>query len=246
MTQIKVIPIFNQDNPRLWQSCAGIWAAAVLTPSATSQERQNETINMHIVLDLEYRTNKSNLVFGAWDGQNMVGFIQGSCDNNTAIGNRMAVLPQYQSRHIGRTLLSNFERAAALDSKYISLMSLESAKNFYLHRAYHTTGEYEFIKDIRYVASCCVIPVFHIPSWLNPICQEIAAPYDIQFHGSIVNHHHYPMFIYRDEKSFTQGFAILTPTGPQICARNHNPQICSQLLDTVTHWAQNIPLNYGR
>ncbi len=238
MTDIKIFPIFDQGQCTLWHECARIWVDATIAPSVSLEKRKTEITVMQQFFTQEYRYNHVNLVFGAWDQDKMVGFIHGSCNDNSATGNRLAVLPRYQSMHIGGTLLSHFERAVSLDSKYINLIALESVVRFYLRRGYRTTGTYEFIKDIRYIASGHVIPVFRVPSWVNPICREIAQAYDLTWNNGIINTGNAPFFVYIDEHSCIQGFATITPSGPLICAKNHNTQICDQLSKTIIPWME--------
>ena len=131
MTDVNVYPIFNQRTPGIWDDFSRIRGAAVrdLGPNAWSDDVAREFYKT-LAVELPY-----SFAFGAWDGGDMVGFVQGTIQKQQATINCLYVLPDYQSARIGGRLLHQAETAATIGAKWVDLVALPRAENFYRRHA---------------------------------------------------------------------------------------------------------------
>lgn len=205
MTDVNVYPIFNQRTPGIWDDFSRIRGAAVrdLGPNAWSDDVARE-FHKTLAVELPY-----SFAFGAWDGGDMVGFVQGTIQKQQATINCLYVLPDYQSARIGGRLLHQAETAATIGAKWVDLVSLPRAENFYRRHGY--TSPYKtnkYIKNIHGAGRCQVLPVFRTMGAVSRVCGQISRGYEMEFDSSIINRHHQPGVVYVDDAGQIRGYGL--------------------------------------
>lgn len=210
MTDLEILPIFNQSAPGIWDEFLRIRIAAM---------RENYNYKMNAgdcnVAMQEYvygwGRRSYNFAFGAYAGPEMVGFVQGDCVGNVATIRGLFVKPQFQGRGVGAALLRRGEMAAAFGAKSLDLVAYAGAMKFYVHVGYTPLQgvSNHFVKKIR-VAQFGVIPVFKATGDISRACGQISGVRGASFNASVVNAGHNPMFVYMDANSRIQGYAVKT------------------------------------
>lgn len=215
MSDISILPIFNQSNPNVWDDFLYIRAAAFRHSCGYIMTDKDYDDALKDFLD-GWRRRKFNFAFGAYDDADMVGFIQGDCMDNVATIRSLYVLPEYTSQKIGSRLLKSAENAGAFGAKMLDLISLPRAQKFYERYNYTPIyhGSNHYIKDItNETRTCCsVVPVFKSTPSITRMCKRITSFTGNDFNPSHINVNHMPMFVYLDSDFTIQGFAISTPT----------------------------------
>ena len=117
---IKIIPIFNQGFPGIWDDFLRIRVAAM----KYNYDIQLSNIDLENARTALKRT-KYPFAFGAYDDDKMVACIHGSIQPNTAEINHLYVLPEYQGQKIGIKLLQSAEAAISLTTNTVELISLD-------------------------------------------------------------------------------------------------------------------------
>lgn len=220
MTDIEILPIFNQAVPGIWDEFLRIRIAAM---------RENYNYKMNAgdcdIAMKEYVSGwgrrSYNFAFGAYAGSEMAGFVQGDCVGNVATIRGLFVHPQFQGRRIGARLLRYGETAAAFGAKSLDLVAYAGAMNFYVHVGYTPLQgvSNHFVKKIP-AAQFGIIPVFKATGDISRACGQIAGARGASFNASVVNAHHNPMFVYMDANSRIQGYAVRTDSASNNDSQN--------------------------
>ncbi|MBD5388955.1 GNAT family N-acetyltransferase [bacterium] len=236
MTSIQIKPIFNQAVPGIWTDFAHIRYQAEYAQTG-ARWRDGDLGLCRWSFASEWRQRIHNLAFGAWAGRRMVGFIQGDCDDNWAVGRWLYVLPEFQGKHIGSGLLAAFEAAVSLDASSVNLTASENAVSFYRRHGYLDAGDHEFVKYVGPGSDigASVVPVFHVPGWLNLTCADLAGCASSGWDAAWVNRDHRPMFVYRDGGRVVRGFGVAGATRHLVCAAPGYDAIRARLTDSLGH-----------
>ena len=178
MNQIKIVPIFDQTAPGIWDDFLRIRAAAMefnYNYDLSSDEKSNALSEYKS----EYSRASYNFAFAAYDNIEMVGFIRGNGIGATATIKCLYVLPDYQRHHIGHNLLTAAERSIAPAYKNIELISLWHAEKFYQHHKYTTKyGTNKYIKRVD-DPYCFNVPLFGFPARIKHKCSNLFPDLDV-------------------------------------------------------------------
>jgi GNAT superfamily N-acetyltransferase len=205
MNQIKIVPIFDQTAPGVWDDFLRISAAAMefnYNYEMSSQERQlhypNINLNIvvhHIISHLAHTIIPKWLVLFMVMGRGVLR--QSKC---------LYVLPDYQKHHIGHNLLMTAERVIAPAYKNIELVSLGLAEKFYQRHKYTTKyGTNIYIKHIDN-PHCYDVHLFGFPARVKRMCSNLFPDLDV----SVFIVPNTPMFAHFDVNGNIDGMAIGT------------------------------------
>lgn len=247
MSNIQIVPIFDQGRPLIWDDFIHIRAAAMEFNYDYELETEEQLKILSEYQD-EYKNKSYNFAFAAYDNTKMVGFIRGNGKNNTATIKCLYVLPAYQGQHIGRTLLQIAEYSIAPAYKNIELISLWHAENFYKHNQYTTiNGVNKFSKTVTN-AHCRDVPLFGFPACIAKQCANLlsAMPESVRIEP------HAPLFSHFDENGKISGVLIansdsISPVYLQTKNNSQNDWARLSLSRTYEKYRANIAnLNTGR
>lgn len=206
MNQVKIVPIFDQTAPGVWDDFLHICATTMDCDYGyeLSSDERARTLQGY---ENEYKHFCYNFAFGAYDNQKMVGFIRGSGVRTTATIKCLYVLPDYQKHHIGHNLLSAAERSIAPAYKNIELISLWHAENFYQRHNYTTKyGTNTYIKRVD-LPHCYDVPLFGFPARIKRMCSNLFPDLDV----SVFIAKNTPLFAHFDVNGNIDGVVIGVP-----------------------------------
>lgn len=209
MNNINVLPIFNQAAPGIWEDFLRIRAFA-MRHIYNHHVSHAETVALRNEYELNWRRRGFNFAFGAYDGTDLIGFVNGDCCDRVATIRGLYVLPECMSKHVGSTLLKSAENTGAIAARELDLVSLLKSRGFYEHNGYTPImhGSNRYSKKIRNRVQCKTVPVFYsIPSFTRA-CRQISVFNKTEFNPGMINQEHTPMFAYLDVDSIPQGFAF--------------------------------------
>ncbi len=213
MTNICIYPIFNQRIPGIWDDFVRIRGAA---SRALSANAWSDVYAAHFYQTLKQQ-KPTGFAFGAWDGDHMIGFIQGDIQRKQAVVHNLFVLPEYQSGGIGARLLAHAESAAAVHTNTVDLVSMPRAEKFYRRHGYTSLcGTNEYVKNIAGGGRCQVVPVFRCLGNVARVCAQISARYNMVFDPSVINRGHQPGVVYLDVQSKIRGYGVADTDGCRI------------------------------
>lgn len=208
MTEIRILPIFNQAVP-------GVWDDMLRIRVATMQYNYNVKLTDQEILDAMAEFQKSwkrlsfNFAFGAYDGGRMVGCISGDVQNKTAFIRHLYVLPEYQGQHIGARLLNEAEVATSVGARQTDIIALALAEKFYCHLGYTSPMKTNnYFKGLK-VPKCRVVPMFHCAPSFQRACNALCfSKYDMPTARQI-NDEHLPTFVDYDVNSNVRAIGVL-------------------------------------
>lgn len=207
MSDIKIIPIFDQSAPGIWDDFLRIQSSTMLCNYKHCMTADYRA-RMLDKLQASWRRISSKFAFAAYDGTDMVGCIHGDCARRTATVRHLYVLPEYQHHHIGSKLLTAAEESCSLSAAYIELVSLAFAMGFYERNGYISLDHSNnYTKNITASGRCKTTPVFFCNAPVFRECREIMTG-DMGFDVADINRHHHPMYVYRDIKSDIAGYGL--------------------------------------
>lgn len=211
MSDINILPIFNQADPNIWDDFLYIRNAATRYSCGYSMSESDIRFALNELMS-GWKRRGFNFAFGAYDGFDMVGFIQGDCIKGTATVRGLYVLPEYMGQKIGGKLLKMAERVSTFGATYMDLISLPRAQKFYEHYEYQPvfSGSNHYEKPItnKMRVRSMVVPVFKSTNAITKACTEISKGEKSTFDARIVNEEHAPMFVYIDSFAVIQGFVV--------------------------------------
>ena len=135
MNNINVLPIFNQAAPGIWEDFLRIRAFA-MRHIYNHHVSHAETVALRNEYELNWRRRGFNFAFGAYDGTDLIGFVNGDCCDRVATIRGLYVLPECMSKHVGSTLLKSAENTGAIAACELDLVSLLKSRGFYEHNGY--------------------------------------------------------------------------------------------------------------
>ncbi len=248
MSNIVIVPIFNQSAPQVWKTFLSIRSAAM----RHSCGYQMSTADYEFAMDemtQGWVKRGFNFAFGAYDGATMIGFVQGDCIENTATIRSLYVRPEYMSQHIGQRLLMAAEQAGSFAASSLDLVSLPRAQKFYEHHDYKPVshGGNHYIKDITFQmrARCATAPVFKLTRGMHTSCSKISQQYGMTFDASHVNQHHKPMFVYVDAASQVQGYVLGVNNAKTYIAAHQPAELIAKRLKREVDKLKSIRQNQG-
>jgi ribosomal protein S18 acetylase RimI-like enzyme len=238
MTNIQIFPIFNQAAPMVWDDFLRI---RTLTRQQvyhieTSPQDYKDTM---AEFQEYWQKPSNNFAFGAYDNNNMIGFISGTFETRYATIQHLYVLPQYQGKHIGAQLLKSAESAISVDRNNVELISMTKAENFYKkygYISYNKTNRYN--KSVKDCGHCAVAPVFRCTATIIKQMAKLSGQPLESFDKKSIIKNHTPVFIYRDVKSNITGFGICNAPTPQIHATNDWAR--SRIEKAITEYQKHI------
>lgn len=202
--EIKILPIFNQSAPGVWEDFAHVYASTV---RATYNHHVSDTdIADCIAKDrAAWRRNGLKFAFGAYDGADLIGFIQGDGNTRCVTVQSLYVLKEYQSMHVGMRLLNAAERALAPVAPKIELIALGGAMNFYKKHGYSSPlNTNAFSKKLIGGGVAGVVPVFKCLGGVSRVCGQISQSFD----AASINTNHVPMFVFQNCAGRVLGYAV--------------------------------------
>ena len=212
MKDIKIFPIFNQSAP-------GVWDDFLRIRTLTRQQVYNIETSPQDYKDTmaefqEYwKKPSNNFAFGAYDNDNMIGFISGTFETRYATIQHLYVLPQYQGQHIGAQLLNCAESAISVDRNNMELISMTKSETFYKKYGYKSvTGTNHYNKSVKNSGHCAVAPVFRCTTKTVRKMAELSGQPAEGFDKKSIIKNYTPVFIYRNEKSEITAFGIYGDT----------------------------------
>lgn len=226
MSEIKIIPLFNQSAPGIWDDFLRVRFETMqhnYSVKMTDVELQNDLE----IMRRAFAGRSGAFAFAAYDGARMVATLNGDFNNGGATIRHIYVLPAYQKQRLGARLLAVAESAASLSAKYIDLVSYSHSEKFYQKHNYVSQfGTNNYFKRIPPTSSCSVVPVFHCTPGMCRACAAIAKRYNFDFNSGIVNRDHLPVFVYRDSTAKIKGFSILhnLESSPELYIADSGPK----------------------
>ncbi len=193
MSEIKVFPIFNQAAPGIWDDMLRVRIAA-MRHNYNIRLTDKELADAISEFQKSWRQLSHNFAFGAYDGDKMIGCINGDVQKKTAFIRHLYVMPEYQGQHIGAALLQAAEKSASISAHYSELVSLANAEKFYLRMGYSSpVGTNNYQKKLS-APRCCTVPVFYCaPSFKRGVGALRYGDADVSVCNQI-NENHLPVF----------------------------------------------------
>ncbi len=209
MKNIKIVPIFNQSVPGVWDDFLRIRKNAILMNYGHTLT-QGECENFIRDYENAWKKRAFNFAFGAYNDTEMVGFVQGDCMKSVATIRGLYVLPEFQTQNIGSVLLRHAECAAQYGARSADLISLGNAINFYVKKGYSPIfrGSNEMVKKMTGGGHCDTIPVFKPTAAILRACDRISRDNNTIFNANGGDFGHRNMFVYVDVHSEIQAYAI--------------------------------------
>ena len=128
----KIVPIFNQNTPGVWEDFVRIESTCDTELYGLSYPTQPIIKDRISGFKESLRENKHNFAFGAYNNTQMIGFTFGCFyEPNEMYLERLYVLPKYHRCGIGTQLLKAAEQSATIFATTMSLSALKEAVDFY-------------------------------------------------------------------------------------------------------------------
>lgn len=203
---IRIVPIFDQSVGGVWSDFTRIEVACDLKYGYNiGKKTRNYVYNRN---KEEWKSQKYTFAFGAYDGKKMVGFASGYRENKQEMYlHNLYVLPEYEGKGIGKSLLGQSERNASLITDKMTLISLSGALSFYENRKYNILDECNCEKKLskEFVG---VVPVFKSIGWLRDVKFNL----DVDI-SDLDQYKNLPMFAYVSLGREIDGLALRTADG---------------------------------
>ena len=211
MNTIKIIPIFDQSAPKVWNDFLQIRASAMRYIYDYKMSSSEYMLAFDEMRNMWHR-RRLNFAFGAYQDDRMIGFIQGYGSSQTAIIENLYLHPDFMGQGIGWDLLSRVERAVTFSAKWVELVALVRAQPFYERHWYIpiSRGSNRYTKKLPdKVSGACVLPVFRLTDAVARACNDIANKNgNAAISPKLINQEHVPMFVYLDGMSNVRGYVI--------------------------------------
>ncbi len=199
--EVKIVPIFNQNAPSVWDDFLHIRAAAVMHVYNYKTPKEDDESTKE-AFKSQWGHKAFNFAFGAYNGSRMVGFIRGYGEQNVVNIEQLYLLPDYMSKGIGVRLLNAAESIASFYARDIELVSLLRAQDFYKRNGYKGLFENRYTKHINNITKCSTLPVFKSTPLITHSCKQIFPGFD----AKDINVSHTPMFVYLNVDSKICGY----------------------------------------
>lgn len=208
MSEIRILPIFNQSAPGVWDDMLRIRIAA-MRHNYNIKLTDQEISEAMAEFQQSWKRLSFNFAFGAYDDGKMVGCINGDVQNKTAFIRHLYVLPEYQGQRIGSRLLNEAEIATSVSARQTDIVALALAEKFYCRLGYTSP-----IKTNNYFKKlnqpkCHVVPVFHCAPSFQRACNALRFGETDMPTAQQINTEHMPAFIDYDVKSNIRGVGVI-------------------------------------
>lgn len=212
MKSIKIVPIFNQATPGIWDDFLRI-RMATMEYNYNSKLTDAEIVQYRKEYLDSWRKRSTNIAFGAYAGHEMIGFVRASCTGGRTELGCLYVLPEYQNLHVGTRLLAMAENTASLYTNNIELVSLGNAESFYKSKQYKSLlGTNRYTKNIQGKGRCACIPIFNCNTKIARACNVVSPDFNIDvFTGAYL-----PMWVYVDIDGQILGYATTNPDASRL------------------------------
>lgn len=205
--EIKIVPVFDQaSDTKIWSDFARL---ELLCRKVEYNCEEEKGYNAQVIMNGHKRTWEENksIAFAAYDGKKMVGFAKchSTEDKKEIYFSNLYVDPQYKGLGIGKQLLRQRERAAALFYYYVSLEALnEKVVPFFEKQGYKNENNRYMRKDLpEHMVG--VVPVFKALCGLRA---KIKVDYDKELVKQCKNQ---PLFVYVTYTGEIDAIAARTP-----------------------------------
>ena len=205
MKTINIVPIFNQTIPGIWADFARIQSTRLSEYNGVESLDREHLMNVY---SRNWSLHTHNFAFGAYCGDDMVGFLNGYVEKRIATIDGLYVLPKYRRRGIGRRLLHQAEFAVHTHANKIDLVALTRAVPYYIQRGYSVQAyesENHFVKTLGKREVAGVTPLFFSTPRITNALKKIDAEYNF----ARVNKLHLPTFVYGDIQGNIHGYVEL-------------------------------------
>jgi len=136
---IVIKPIFNQAEPMIWENFADIEMSA--RAEYGHMFLGGADANLWHTHHEDWEQLEGNISFGAFQGEEMVGFIKGFLvDKGEYKLDSLFVKPEFKHQGVGKRLLFAFEDAVSLVGSYIQGIAYDGARGFYKKYKYTVIG----------------------------------------------------------------------------------------------------------
>lgn len=164
--EITIVPVFDQSKGDVWSEFTRIEMLCdkITCGYKVGAKDKKRIYDQHV---FEWKYEPYNFAFAAYDGDKMVGFASGYRETRQDMYlHNLYVEPEYNGLGIGKNLLAQSERAAALVTDNMTLMSLSGALKFYEHCGYGIHDRRNCEKGLS-KEIIGVVPVFKSTGWLR-------------------------------------------------------------------------------
>ena len=219
MSEIKILPIFDQSAPNVWTDFLRVRIAAM--KSNHNVELSDQEISDALAEYAEsWRRLSCSFAFGAFDGDKMIGYINGDCQRGISYLRHLYVLPEYQGRYLGYGLLKAAENTSSIYARKTDIVALPGAEKFYKKYGYVSPcGTNWYTKDIHMSGKCSVTPIFNYTKPVIRACADLAAGVALTFD----NKKRVPLFVYRDAANKITAFGAIEQDGVKTFSQSKSP-----------------------
>lgn len=219
MSEIKILPIFNQSAPGVWDDMLRVRIAA-MQHNYNIHLTDEELADAMSVFQKSWRQLSHNFAFAAYDGDRMVGCLNGDVQKKTAYVRHLYVLPEYQGQQIGAGLLRAAENAASLFARQTDVVALARAEKFYRHMGYNSpTNTNNYVKQLC-APKCRTVPVFYCAPSFVRACDKLMGKSGAAFNATRINHEHVPTFADYDVNSQLRTLGVVDCANGSIHSNN--------------------------
>ena len=212
-----IAPIFDKSFDGVWSDFTRIELLCDRENGLSVSNIDKKRILLGHEVDWKYQ--KNNFAFAAYDGIEMVGFATGYQENITDMYlHNLYVVPKYKGLGIGKSLLKQSERNATMNADKMTVVSLSEALGFYEKHGYNILNKRNCEKKLPENITG-VIPVFESIDWLCNI--KINLDIDTV---ELEQYKNLPMFAYVSLGREIDGVAVKTKIGDTKIWINPNKQ----------------------
>ncbi len=207
MSEIKILPIFNQSAPGVWDDMLRVRIAA-MRHNYNVRLTEKDIANAISDFQTAWRRLSYNFAFAAYDGDKMVGCLNGDIQKQIAYIRHLYVLPEYQGQQLGAGLLRAAEKATSVLAHQTDIISLGGAEKFYRHMGYNSPiGTNNYTKKLS-APKCATVPIFHCTPSFARGCDKLLCGMGKMVDRSRINHEHLPVFAGYDVDSALRAVCV--------------------------------------
>lgn len=222
MTEIKILPIFNQSAPGVWDDMLRVRIAA-MQHNYNVRLTEKDIANAISDFQTAWRRLSYNFAFAAYDGDKMVGCLNGDIQKQIAYIRHLYVLPEYQGQQLGAGLLRAAEKATSVLARQTDIISLGGAEKFYRHMGYNSPiGTNNYTKKLS-APKCATVPIFHCTPSFARGCDKLLGKNGTVFNASRINHEHVPTFADYDVNSQLRTLGVIDSANGSIHSNSRCP-----------------------
>ena len=207
MSDIKIFPIFNQAAPGVWDDMLRVRIAA-MQHNYNLRLTDNDIANAMSDFQTAWKRLSHNFAFAAYDGDKMVGCLNGDIQNKTAYIRHLYVLPEYQGQRVGAGLLHAAEKATSVSARQTDIVSLGGAEKFYRRMGYTSPiGTNNYVKKLS-APKCATVPIFHCAPSFARACDKLLHGTGKMTERSHINREGLPVFADYDINSTVRAVCV--------------------------------------